>query len=371
MKKRNNKTTHIGTRIVFYTREGQGQAGFEIRSHDLSIELLKHGIHSHIVSFKDFHKNKSELEISFLIKLFLNIKSFFKILRFKPEILILQRVNYHFIAALIYKILFRPKLILDIDDWEIRENLRPYFLGITNSFADNLTRFIASFSDVVVVSSIYLEEYLTPYAKKIIKIPSGISQEQFTKSEDSAGYLRCVWNGSLDREETVDDICKLVKIFDEKAEPELKLLIIARGSMVEKLNILIKNLNNSSIQLIKNCHRKDIPKLLNSCCIGLLPLFRPSKFYQAKSPVKLFEYMATGLIVVASKQGEALHILKDGESGFLVSSHQEMIDRINLISKQDFNINIQLVKKAYSLYQAEFSLEKVSKTWRNILTDLI
>jgi len=371
MKERMNKTTNTGARIVFYTREGQGQAGFEIRSHDLSIELLKHGIHSHIVSFKDFHKNKSEQEIGFLTKIFLNIKSFFKILRFKPEILILQRVNYHFIAALIYKMLFGPKLILDIDDWEIRENLKTCFFGLTNSFADNLTKFIASFSDVVVVSSIYLEEYLTPYAKKIIKIPSGISQEQFTKSEDSTVYLRCVWNGSLEREETVDDICKLVKIFAEKADSGLKLLIIARGHMVEKLNTLIKNINNPSIQLIKNCHRKDIPKLLSSCHIGLLPLFHPSRFYQAKSPVKLFEYMATGLIVVASKQGEVSHILKDGESGVLVSSHQEMMDRVNLISRQDFNINIQLVNKAYSLYQAEFSLEEVSKTWQEILVDLM
>ena len=361
-----------GSRIVFYTREGEGQAGFEIRSHDLSIELLKHGIHSHIVSFKDFHKNKSEQEISLFKKFVINIKVFFKIRKFKPQILILQRVNYHFIAALVYKLLFRPKLILDVDDWEIRENIKNYFWGISNSFADNLTRFLASIADIVVVSSTYLEEYLIPYAKKIVKIPSGICKEQFKRNIDGKSYLRCVWNGSLEcgREETFDDMVKLVKIFSEKANSDLKLLIIARGNLVDKLNELIKKLDNSSIQLIKNCPRKDVSQLLSSCHIGLLPLFHSSKFYQAKSPVKLFEYMATGLIVVASNQGEVMHILKDGESGFLVSSHQEMIDRINLISRQDPNDSMNLAHNAYSLYQADFSLEGVSHIWQKILGDL-
>ncbi|MCD4655600.1 glycosyltransferase [bacterium] len=44
---------------------------------------------------------------------------------------------------------------------------------------------------------------------------------------------------------------------------------------------------------------------------------------RSKSPTKLFEYMATGLPVVADAIGEVRHVLESGISGFLAANQEE------------------------------------------------
>lgn len=60
--------------------------------------------------------------------------------------------------------------------------------------------------------------------------------------------------------------------------------------------------------------------ILRSVRVGLLPLVQKEEWFQAKSPTKLYEYMASGLAVVASPTGEANYIIRDGEDGIFADS---------------------------------------------------
>lgn len=63
----------------------------------------------------------------------------------------------------------------------------------------------------------------------------------------------------------------------------------------------------------------DVPKLLDECDIAF-SLLQPLASYEASSPLKVFEYLAMGKVVIASDILAHRNIIKDGWNGLLVKS---------------------------------------------------
>ena len=64
-------------------------------------------------------------------------------------------------------------------------------------------------------------------------------------------------------------------------------------------------------------------ELLPRCHAGIMPLPSDDAFAAGKSAYKLLQYLAAGLPSVASPVGENRVVVRDGETGFLVSSPEE------------------------------------------------
>lgn len=105
---------------------------------------------------------------------------------------------------------------------------------------------------------------------------------------------------------------------------------------------------------------------MNEINVGLLPLVQKTKFNKAKSPVKLFEYMAAGKPTVSSKIGEISHIIQDDKNGFVATNKK------NFVKKMDFLINNRNLCQRMGDYskktvEEKYSLKVLSEKLRKII----
>jgi glycosyltransferase involved in cell wall biosynthesis len=324
-----------------------------------------------------FYTDVLESKLSLGRKIKINAQAFWRLFVLRPKVLVLQRVNFHLPAALLYLVLFRPKFILDVDDWEFREKSQEkYFLG----FGQHCLRLLSRWAQTTIVGSTFLQEHLKPYARRIEKIPTGVDTKIFPSGSDlkslpgpisneARNLLRCVWVGAFDlRTETLEEILHLIRAFSNQAhsaeQQNMELWFVARG---ENLPALEKH---SGIRLFSHCSRAEVAEILSQCDVGLLPLFSDTRFNYAKSPVKLFEYLASGLIPVCANRGEASEIIKHKENGFLVNSPIEMIQTLNHLATLLPEEKSKLQENAKQLAPL-YSLDKAAQSWEMVLSNVL
>ena len=108
--------------------------------------------------------------------------------------------------------------------------------------------------------------------------------------------------------------------------------IAGEGKYFREINAYINGFKYKDRIKIDNWIPPDeIPRYLSNIDIGLLPLIQDIKFNKSKSPTKLFEYMAMAKPIVSSNLGEASHIICDGVNGFLASSKEEFIEKMEIL----------------------------------------
>ena len=116
---------------------------------------------------------------------------------------------------------------------------------------------------------------------------------------------------------------------------------------------------------------EQIPGLLSVSKIGIItPL--PYKRYLTNYPVKLFEYMASGLPVIASKFGESAKFVEEANCGLLVDPQrpEEICEAIiKLISNPDraIKMGINGQKLIFEKYNWESESEKLIAVYKNLL----
>jgi glycosyltransferase involved in cell wall biosynthesis len=121
-----------------------------------------------------------------------------------------------------------------------------------------------------------------------------------------------------------DGIITLIQAFSKisTALPELKLVIIGKGTKIENDSILsmIQSLMvQKKVILIGFLSEEEFPLYLLKARALLLP--RPNSFQnEGNFPTKLGEYLATGNPVIATRVGEIQEFLIDGQNAFIAES---------------------------------------------------
>ena len=354
-------------KILFYTREGPGDAGYEIRTLDL-VETLKETFP--LISFFSFKSLYfcEEKSLSLLKKIFLNIPAFLQLWKKGPDCLILQRVNYHVPAALLYCFFKRPFLILDVDDWEIRESYLDS-RGKSKSFAYTLTTWLCSKASVAVFSSDFLLGIFKPFCCKAELLPSYISTKNFSCPPVVTTKLTALWSGAVPsvHPETQKELIEFAKAFKHSGNPDLNLLYVLRGDRAEETARLLTLLNIPSLTIWTHIPRNKMKDYYARAHFGILPLFTPSFYNLSKSPVKLFEYMACGLIPVVSALGEGPKILSSFGIGHISENYEEMIQTLNKYSAIPENIREEERRKISKIYEEKRSLTPSELQWKKII----
>ena len=353
-------------KVIFVTREGYNLAGGRIRNYNFAKELSRRGVETEVLSYTDnlgARDGMDEGSMNFIQKINYNVKAYKKLSKERNSIIILQRVNYHSFAPLLTQIFKKNHLVLDIDDWEIRENPK-YLLGIyPTSKAEYLTRKIASLSDLCIAASHYLKRYLEKFNKKTCLVPSCIDVELFKpckNGNNNRNYhmVKFAWIGTLHRKQDVENVKFIIDCFDELRNnfKSIRLEIIGDGIYAKDLlSHLSKARYRESIDFIGWAHPNKIPLYLEKIDIGLLPLIQNTKFNLSKSPVKLFEYMAMEKPTISSCIGEAEFVVEDGIDGFLVNSKKDFIDKMKILSENE-NLRKKMGKNARKKVVSKYSL---------------
>lgn len=143
-----------------------------------------------------------------------------------------------------------------------------------------------------------------------------------------------------------------------KQNQNVKLLILGNGPLKEQYEEEIRNRNlNENIKLLG--YRRDIVDILNSidCLI--------STSKREGLAVNILEGLASGRIVIASDNRGNRPAIKNGETGFLIHSKEELIEAMKDVIENKENIINKMEPKIKSTIE-EYSIEVVKKQLEEI-----
>jgi len=190
--------------------------------------------------------------------------------------------------------------------------------------------------------------------KKIFVIPNGIETEKFFSKERSANVI--IFSGVMYHHRGIDVLLEaLPKILHEISD--LKLILLGDGPEMEKLKKIVREKGlEKNVEFKGWIDREDIASYLSNSKIGIGPL-RKTKVTENALPIKILEYMASELPIIAFKGTLPDDILVNGKNGYFVENIEELSTSIITILKDD-KIRINMGKESKLMVQ-KFDLKKV------------
>jgi len=250
------------------------------------------------------------------------------------------------------------KVIFDLDD---------------NMFviAPALTTSLAKVSDLVVVGSHYLFDLVASIRNEesVRLIPSGVDTSIFSPCMccRKEPPLTLGWHGSgLPHLPYLRLLVEPLSILSRRYDLTLRTVGIRRDAVRD----VFGELANLKLEVKERWYDYNfLPRVLSSIDIGLMPLINDS-WSRGKCGMKILDYMALGIPVVASKVGENMHIVKDGKNGFLAASSEEWIKKLSLLI-EDFELRKKLASNALRTVTQKYALSVVALQLLGSLENLV
>jgi len=213
----------------------------------------------------------------------------------------------------------------------------------------------------ILVSNLPSKEIMKSYYKideeKIEIVPNGVDLSFFkTKNRDPN---KIVFSGVMYHHRGLDVLLEATpKIVKEI--PETKIVLLGDGPEMKKLKAIVKQKNlDSNVEFKGWIDRKDIPEHLSNASIGIGPLKRTTVTENAL-PIKVLEYMASSLPIIAKTGTLPEDVLKDNENGWFVENSSELYEKIIKL-EQNPELVEKMGKNSLSMVQ-KFSWERIVKS---------
>ena len=268
------------------------------------VTLIKPGTGIKKISIRKFYDLKENINI----KEFKSIKNFpsgvkfylysfyclFYILRKKDPIVITR--NY-FVSYLL--LIFNIKVILEVHhDINIEGRVNKFIIKYLNFFKKKKLIKIVAISNSV--KNLFVKKYLVN-PKKIIVLPSGSSIKVTKRPRFSFNKrLKIGYFGSISYSKGINTLIKLSKIDQEND-------YYIFGGKKEELQKFKNRVSNKNLFFMKHISYNFLPKIMMTMDILTIPYTRKvnsaggvDDISQYTSPLKLFDYMAVGKIIISS-----------------------------------------------------------------------
>ena len=184
-------------------------------------------------------------------------------------------------------------------------------------------------ASALVAVSKEVARYLEGYVQKkhrIKVITNGVDLDRFTITSPStkdttSGIFTVGFIGTLKPWHGVSRLIRAFNVFQQQYKSS-QLLIVGDGPEKERLANLVVILGlDKHVRFTGAVDHNQIPQLLHTMNVAVAPYPKLSGFYF--SPLKIFEYMAAGLPVVASRIGQLNDLIEHEETGLLCSPDDE------------------------------------------------
>ncbi|MEW6234594.1 MAG: glycosyltransferase [Candidatus Omnitrophota bacterium] len=327
-------------RILFIGHNGYGYPHTRVRCyHFARILSTMPDVETAVLSFRDDlapHKSEAAMyeNLRDREKLVLTWKAMRRLMRERDSVLYIQKAHFHAAAPyFLHRLGFFPDYVLDYDDYDIplsnffyRGTLNRFFFG-SNRW-DEITYRLARRARGCVAASRALAEILRKENPRVAYIPTGVDDAVFTPPpyRPDSRCLTFLWNGLVWGDPIVANILFMLRGLSRVASnmPDYRLLMVGGGASWESLRQTVKtDFPELAIEWRGWVEPQKMPEFLREADVGLLPACGEDLWLRSKSPTKLFEYMATGLPVVASQVGEAAQALDHLECGYLARDERE------------------------------------------------
>jgi glycosyltransferase involved in cell wall biosynthesis len=279
------------------------------------IEIIHIGLAN--LPFSPFARKRPSL-VRYLIEIFRSLKRTASELRkFKPErVHIFTTFAYSIVTGLL--LMSRGyKTYIDVDDainGQMTANGYPAFLVNAQRIMDY---FLPRFFLGVTVCSSFLKEKIGDKARII---PNMASSDFFfgERRKKDSGPVTAVMVGSVDGIQGQDNVIRHVipSVLDKFSD--IQFIFVGEGRKLAEMQELAGASFADKVKFSGYLDHKEVARILSSCDIGLLPL-EDTTVNHARCPLKLFEYQASGLAVVATAIGEARRLIRHGITGYLIA----------------------------------------------------
>lgn len=185
-------------------------------------------------------------------------------------------------------------------------------------------------ADELLVVSRWLEGYAREYGAapaQITVVPNAADTDLFQpQAEPSAirrrlGWEDCIVLGFVGAMKPWHGVVTLVDALGRLGAPAspYRLLLVGEGPELARIRERVHAAGlDAAVHLAGAVPHREVPSWLSAVDVALVPYEATAAPYF--SPVKLFEYMAMGLPVVAARLGQTQEIVEHGRTGWLYSS---------------------------------------------------
>ena len=198
---------------------------------------------------------------------------------------------------------------------------------------------------------------------KVIALHDAIDPEKFaspvlsSEARESVGLAGAaplvVYAGSLYEDRGIEDI-----IFIAGKTPHATFVIVGGPQAgVEKYRALAEQQSIDNIKFVGHVEHKQVPKYLFAADVLLMTWSRAVKTINYCSPLKLFEYMAAGRVIVGHGFPTIKEVLVHGEDALLADpdSREDLLSKVNQALASD---GTQLAARAREKVFKEYTWEK-------------
>jgi len=258
--------------------------------------------------------------------------------------------------------------------------------GIHAWVAKKVTKFSFDYAQKIICVSKPAKQHLVDAwqveSEKIVIMPNGVDVARFGAKHSPTdirteyhlgGKLVVSFVGSFQLWHGID---LLVESFAKVLHqiPNSKLLLVGDGPARKSIEEKVKNLGiASSVQITGLVPQKKIPEILAAVDVAVIPYPKlPNELWF--SPLKLYEYMAAGKAIVASRSGQIADVIQDGENGRLVKPGE--IDDlakviINLLNNPDERewIGKNARQQAVEQHSWDRYIRRLEEIYQSVLTE--
>jgi len=224
-----------------------------------------------------------------------------------------------------------------------------------------------SASRVIVAVSNEIAAYLDTYPctrGQVVVVPNGVDPNRFPlKPRDASPALRHVWSvgfvGTLKPWHGLSTLLEGFAIL-HRTHADTRLVIVGDGPERVHVEARADALGvRDAVRLTGAVAPGQVPGLLASMDVAAAPYPNLPDFHF--SPLKVFEYMAAGLPVVASRIGQIAEVIRDGENGLLCppgdpSAFAAALCRV----KQEPDLGARLGRAARALVIRDYTWDRVA-----------
>ena len=177
-----------------------------------------------------------------------------------------------------------------------------------------------------------INEYYGVTSNRISIVTNGTDLEKFYNSKKN--NKRVIFSGAMYHHRGIDVLLNCAsQVIDQINDVEF--LLLGDGPEMTRLREFVNKNNLSKNIIFKGwVQREKIPEFLATSSIGIGPL-RITDVTKGALPIKVLEYMASSLPILAMKETLPEDILKDEINGYAITNSNELAQKIIHILKND------------------------------------
>ncbi len=222
-------------------------------------------------------------------------------------------------------------LFFDADQLAELDFMGQALTGLLRWRANRLLRFNLRAADQIICVSDAAKKHLVAHRRvpphKVAVFPNGVDTRRFRPDPEARREVRAamdidarpliIFTGSFyqwhDVATLVDAFARLLAHY-----PDARLLLVGDGAERPAITRRVAEANLShAVRFTGAVAHAQVPRLVAAADIAVAP-YPPMQQELWLSPMKLFEYMAAGVAIIASAAGQVATVIQDGDNGLLV-----------------------------------------------------